>query len=100
MSPGHCLYLPNIFILFQDPVFTKEESSYFLCKSECQNNSECNWFSYSSVNNQNCLLFTECPEKDDDFSWVSSQKDCNNNQCFLEGRCNVSLCFQTLKEKN
>ena len=91
VQPGLCLYFNYFPILFQDPVITKEKSSYFLCRSECQNNSECKWFSYSSENNQNCLLYTECAEKDDDFSWVSSQKDCNNNQCFIEGFCNVSL---------
>ena len=88
----------KIFITFQDPVSSVTRYSYLLCRSECQNNSDCKWVSYSSVNNQTCLLFTDCPEKDDDFSWVSSQKDCNNNQCFIEGICNVSLYFPTQTE--
>ena len=82
-----------MFTIFQDSGSFIKSSSYFECRSACQNDSGCKWFSYSSFNSDTCLLFTDCPEIEEiDLSWVSSEKDCNNSQCFLGGiQCRVSM---------
>ena len=88
----NAISLRIFFFLFQDPVFTTKDSSYFLCRSNCLDNSPCEWVSYSSANDDTCLLFTECPEKTDDNAWVSSQKECNDYQCYLPNvQCIVCL---------
>ena len=80
------------FLIFQAPIQATKGYSYFLCRSYCKNFPVCDWFSYSSANDQTCLLFTECPEKTNDITWVSSQQECNDYQCYLHNvQCRVCL---------
>ena len=85
-------YMIFFFLIFQAPIQATKGYSYFLCRSYCKNFPACDWFSYSSANDQTCLLFTECPEKTNDITWVSSQQGCNDYQCYLHNvQCRVCL---------
>ena len=68
-----------------------KNSSYMSCRDECKKSDDCTWFSYSASNNSTCLLYTACAEKDNDISWISSQKECKNNQCYIPVKCVESV---------
>ena len=82
---------------FQDKISTINNSSYFLCKSECLNHFGCKWYSYSRTYRR-CFLYPHCSEKNHNTHWVTNQKDCNNYQCFVPMiRCNKVCFFILLK---
>ena len=74
-------------------------SSYMMCRDGCKNTDGCGWFSYSASNNSTCLLYTSCIDKDNDILWISSQKECNTNQCYIPVKCveSVRMCYYLKK---
>ena len=64
-----------------------EHSSFMNCRDECKTTDYCNWFSYSSPKRSTCLLYDDCPEKDNDETWITSQKECDNVQCYTSTIC-------------
>ena len=57
------------------------------CRDECKNTNDCKWFSFSTSNDRTCLLYKLCLEKDDDILWVTSQKECDTEQCNIPVQC-------------
>ena len=64
-----------------------EQSSFMECRNKCKIADDCSWYSYSSSNDNTCLLHSECTQRDNDVKWISSQKQCYINECYMPIKC-------------
>ncbi len=88
--PGQCVN--------SEEISSAVEADKYACQASCKNNVDCEWFTFHTNLNV-CTLFRNCQnitEANRD-SCITSQKDCKDYQCNIQGSCQVSKMYCYIK---